>query len=171
MYWTELWLIICWRFIGLNQFQAKESTDIPKEVYDTILLELKRSCVRDLKKISSSDMKNILKSLKLHKYYEHIPHIISKISDKHPPTLNRETESKIRQMFDQIQEPFFKHCPNGRTNFLSYHYTLHKLFQLLGLDQFMEYFPLLKSREKLRAQDAIWKLICKDLEWEFYPSI
>lgn len=155
----------------LNQFQAKESTDIPTDVYNSILLEVKRMRVKNLNSLDMMKMKNILKKLKLHQYYEHIPHIISKITGKPPPTLTRDTEDKIKTMFRDIQEPFSKHCPKDRTNFLSYSYVLHKFFQILELPEFVQYFPLLKSREKLRLQDKLWRKICVELEWPFYPSI
>jgi len=58
-----------------------------------------------------------------------------------------------------------------RKNFLSYSYVLHKFCQLLELDHLLKHFPLLKSREKLHQQDKIWKLICRDLQWEYIPSI
>ena len=35
------------------------------------------------------------------------------------------------------------------------------------LDDLLQYFPLLKSRDKLKEQDSIWKYICKDLEWQY----
>ncbi len=38
-------------------------------------------------------------------------------------------------------------------------------------DDYLQFFPLLKSNEKLYAQDQIWKKICKDLRWEFIPSV
>lgn len=155
----------------LNQFQAKESTDIPKDVYESILKELKRSRVVNLKDVSIVEMKIILKKLKLNSYYEHIPHIMSKISGHPPPTLDRETEDKIKQMFKDIQEPFSKYCPKERTNFLSYSYVLHKFFQILNMPEFVKHFPLLKSREKLHLQDKMWKQICNDLDWEYYSSI
>jgi len=116
-------------------------------------------------------MKKILKKLQLTQYYEHTTYIISKLSGIPPPTISRETEEKIRLMFRQIQPSFEKHCPKDRTNFLSYSYVLHKLFQLLELDDFVKYFPLLKSREKLKHQDKIWEKICDDLNWDYYPSI
>lgn len=116
-------------------------------------------------------MKRIMKSLKLNQYYEHIPHIISKITGFPPPTISRDSEEKLRSMFREIQEPFEKHCPKDRINFLSYSYVLHKFFQLLELDGFIKCFPLLKSRDKLRQYDRIWRNICKDLRWEFYKSV
>lgn len=155
----------------LNQFQAKESTDIPKEAYDMIMAELSHSRIRNVKNISVTRMKEILKKLGLHKYYEHIPSIISKISGKHPPSINRETEEQLKQMFRAIQEPFTKFCPVERTNFLSYSYVLHKFFQILNMQEFVERLPLLKSREKLRLQDKLWKQICEELNWTYYPSI
>ena len=36
------------------QFQAKESTDIPQEVYDQILLELKKERITDMKLLSQT---------------------------------------------------------------------------------------------------------------------
>ena len=46
-----------------------------------------------------------------------------------------------------------------------------KFLELLGYDKYIVYFPLLKSREKLQQQDFIWKKICKDLKWQYIPSV
>ena len=48
---------------------------------------------------------------------------------------------------------------------------IHMREQLLELDHLLEYFPLLKSREKLQQQDVIWKKICQELEWQYIPSL
>ena len=81
-------------------------------------------------------------------------------------------------MFLQIQEPFEKYKPPTRKNFLSYSYTLHKFFQILGLEEYTKYFTLLKSPEKLRQQDEIFRKIVaemaqkdKTIKWVFIPSI
>lgn len=124
-----------------------------------------------MRKLTLPYTKKILKKLKLQQYYEHTTYIISKLSGIPPPTISRDTEEKIRLMFRLIQPPFEKHCPKDRTNFLSYSYVLHKFFQLLQLDEFTKYFPLLKSREKLKVQDSIWKNICEELDWDYFPSI
>lgn len=155
----------------LNQFQGKESTDIPKETYDAILLEISRQGIKNVQKITMTDMRIILRKLNMNKYYEHSASIISKITGKPPPSISRETEEELKQMFREIQEPFIKFCPRERTNFLSYSYVLHKFFQILEMREFVSRLPLLKSREKLRSQDKIWKKICDELGWEFYPSI
>ena len=155
----------------LAQFQAKESTDIPQDVYDQILLELKKERITDMKLLSPGKLREILKKLKKNKYYEHVPHIINRLNGEPPPTINRETEEELRRMFKEIQIPFHKFCPKTRKNFLSYSYVLHKFVELLELDEFIPCFMLLKSREKLHQQDQIWKQICEYLKWQFIPSV
>lgn len=155
----------------IAQFQAKETTVIPKNVYKSVLDELNKNINIDKKNITHKEVRQILKNLKLNKYYEHIPNIINTITGKNAPIISSEYEELLRTMFKEIQEPFFKHCPDTRKNFLSYSYVLYKFCELLELDYLLQYFPLLKSREKLQQQDVIWKCICQELQWEFIPSI
>jgi hypothetical protein len=54
---------------------------------------------------------------------------------------------------------------------LSYSYILYKFFELLDLDEYKVYFPLLKSRDRLIAHDHIWQKICDYLHWEFIRSV
>ncbi len=155
----------------LSQFQAKESTEIPEHIYCKIVDEIRKMRIYNLNQLTSDKMRQILKKLKFNKYYEHIPHLINKLSGLPPPIMSREVENKLRIMFKEIQEPFIETCPKDRKNFLSYSYVLHKMCQLLGLDEFLTCFPLLKSREKLHNQDIMWRKITEKLNWEFIPSI
>jgi hypothetical protein len=155
----------------LAQFQAKESTDIPQEVFDKIVIELKKERRENMATLTNTKIRQYLKKLRLNKYYEHVPHIINRLNGLPPPIMSSQVEAKLRLMFKEIQEPFIKVCPKNRKNFLSYSYVLHKFVELLELDQYKACFPLLKSREKLHQQDKIWKGICKILKWEYIRSI
>ena len=155
----------------ISQIQGNESSIIPEDIIISILAEIKKERITDKKDITFLKIKQILKKLKLNKYYEHIPNIIIKITGNKRLTIDQELEKKLENMFNQIQEPFDKHCPKNRKNFLSYSYTLHKFFQLLDKNEYLIYFPLLKSREKLFEQDEMWKNICKDLNWKFISSV
>ena len=155
----------------LTQLLARESTNIPDSVIDLILLEVKKERITDMSELTSERIKKYLKKLRLNKYYEHIPSIIAKITDKPPIKITQEFEDKLMFLFDKIQIPFKKNCPKSRKNFLSYSYTIHKFCQLLDKPEYLEFFPLLKNREKLFEQEKIWKEICKDLDWQFIPSI
>ena len=155
----------------LVQLQGKEVTIIPDSVINLVLLEIKKERITDINEINSERIKKYLKKLKLNKYYEHIPNLISKITNKPPLIITAEFEKILLDLFDKIQAPFIKHCPKTRKNFLSYSYTLHKFCQLLNKNEFLIYFPLLKSREKLFEQEKIWKEICSELNWKFIPCV
>lgn len=155
----------------ISQIQGKESTDIPEDIFDKIVAEIKKEKIIDNSKLSYHKMREILKKLKINKYYEHIHYIISRINGQPTPNFSPDLEEKLRSMFKEIQGPFLKHCPKDRKNFLSYSYVLYKFFQLLEKDEYLKHFPLLKSREKLHLQDQIWRKICEELNWQFIESI
>ena len=155
----------------LNQFQAKESTVIPEDVMNEVILEIRKRRIANIADLSEDDIRQILKKLGRSKYYEHRAHILSRLNGNPPPTITPEIEEKIRAMFQEIQAPFLLYCPDDRTNFLSYSYILYKFFELLELDEYKAFFPLLKSRDRLIAHDQIWKKICDYLNWEFIQSI
>uniref|UniRef100_A0A6C0CTU1 Late transcription factor VLTF3-like protein n=1 Tax=viral metagenome TaxID=1070528 RepID=A0A6C0CTU1_9ZZZZ len=155
----------------ISQIQGKESTDIPEEVFERIVNEIKKEKIKDLSKLTYNKMREILKKLHSNKYYEHIYYIIYRLNGIPAPNFSPEMEDKLRNMFKEIQSPFLKYCPSTRKNFLSYSYVLYKFCQLLDRDEYLKYFTLLKSREKLHLQDQIWRKICQEVNWEFIQSI
>ena len=156
----------------LAQFQAKENTDIPADVIDAVLAELKKERIRDPKRVKKEKIHEILRKLKLSKMYDHVQQIKNRIHQQMTMlTLSKEMEEKLQFMFKEIQPAFIKYCPKGRSNFLSYPYVLYKLCQLLEMDEFLPCFQLLKSREKLYQQDQVWQQICREMGWQFIRSI
>lgn len=153
----------------LAQFQAKETTQIPDEVLLNIKLQIKKERI-GLNQITNKKAKEILKKLGYNKYYEHIPFIKDKLGIK-PPIMSPELEETLCNLFMEIQAPYARYCPDDRVNFLNYYYTVYKLCELLNQVQFLEFFPMLKDREKRIEQDEIWKKICNELDWEFIPTI
>ena len=153
----------------LAQFQGKETTQIPIEVVENIKLQIKKERI-DLSQISNNKTKEILKKLGYNKYYEHIPFIKDKLGIK-PPIMSPELEDTLCNLFIELQSPYSKFCPDDRVNFLNYYYTAYKLCELLGETQYLEYFPMLKDREKRIEQDTIWRKICEELDWEFISTI
>lgn len=155
----------------ISQFQAKESTTVPEDVIGKLRSEFRKQKVKDLAEITHEKVKGLLKKLGYSKYYEHVPYIATIVSGITPPTMPQALEDKLRLMFHEIQGPFEKHKPANRKNFLSYSFVLYKLCELLGYDEYLPCFPLLKSREKLYVQDQIWEKICKELRWEFLQTV
>ena len=153
----------------LAQFQGKETTQIPPDVIENIKLQIKKERI-EIELITNTKTKEILKKLGYNKYYEHIPFIKDKLGIK-PPIMSPELEETLCNLFVELQAPYSKFCPDDRVNFLNYYYTAYKLCELLGEQQYLEHFPMLKDREKRIEQDTIWKKICEELDWEFIPTI
>lgn len=156
----------------LAQFQAKENTDIPADVIEAVVGELRKERILDPKRVKKEKIREILQKLKMSKMYDHVQQIKNRIQQQMTHlTLSKEMEEKLQHMFKEIQPAFIKYCPKGRSNFLSYPYVLYKLCQLLEMDEFLPCFQLLKSREKLYQQDQVWQKICEELGWQFIRSI
>jgi predicted nucleic acid-binding Zn-ribbon protein len=156
----------------LAQFQAKENTDIPQDVIESVMRELRKERISDPKKVKKEKIREILQKLKLSKMYDHVQQIKNRIQHQMTNlTLSKEMEEKLQYLFKEIQPAFIKYCPPDRSNFLSYPYVLYKLCQLLEMDEFLPCFQLLKSREKLYQQDQVWEKICREMQWQFIRSI
>jgi hypothetical protein len=154
----------------LSQFQAKETTQIPPEVIETIRARIKKERITDIKLINYDKMREILRKLGLNKYFEHIQFINSLFGIK-PPVMTEELHETLCVLFIEIQQPWAIHCPPNRTNFFNYTYTLFQLCVLLDQTQYLPYIPMMKDRDKQLEQDMIWKAVCNDLDWEYFPTI
>lgn len=160
----------------LNQYQAKQTTKIPQDIYDIIKKELKKKMIEN-EDVTPKIIQDILKKYKLEAFYEHHYLIFSHITNTPPPSLTREEEDDVKKMFKMTEKPFKLFKPDMRDNYLSYSYVLNKIFLIkakrdnnpkMAINAL--YFKLLKSRDKLKKQDKIWKLICKYNNWIFQSS-
>lgn len=162
------------RISHFNEFisllQAKEASRIPDDVIAQIRTELQKERV-DFDMLQKSKVRDVMRKLKMSKYYDNVPQILRELSNKPPPEIPDELEARLRDMFTAILDPFERHCPSDRKNFLSYSYVLYKICELLGEYELMNEFTLLKNREKLYSHDQIWKAICVDLGWEFIKTV
>jgi hypothetical protein len=160
----------------LNQYQAKQTTIIPQNIYELVKNELKKRMI-PIDDVNPELVQKILKKYRKDIYYEHHFLIFSYITGTPPPSLTRDEEEDIKKMFKMTEKPFKLFKPDSRENYLNYSYVLNKLFLIKAHNDNNPkmainaiYFKLLKSRDKLRIQDYIWKQICKYLNWPFHPS-
>ncbi|MBT97123.1 MAG: hypothetical protein CL902_00650, partial [Dehalococcoidia bacterium] len=155
----------------VQAFQGKQKTVIPDAIITSVCEEIKAQNIEEVTEITPKDIRAILKKLKHRKYYEHsilIHHLVTGIE---PPRLLPNEEDQLRCLFLAMQAPFEKFLPNDRKNFLSYSYVMYKLLELLGMDQYLSCFSLLKGKDKLARQDRIFRKICIANDWEFIPSV
>lgn len=163
----------------LMQIQGKEKTDIPEELLTTVKEEIVQ---QKIEKINPSCIRKILKLTNYSKFYEHIPIIISKLNGLKPLNIPEPIEEIMKYMFYKVQECWEKDKPSKRKNFFSYPYIFHKFCLILGLEEYLSYFPLLKSRAKLIEQEISFENIVNrlaklednyiyNITWKFIPSV
>lgn len=155
----------------LNCFQAKESTEVPQSIINQVAEKCAQLGITDPTQVQMPNVREALKLLGLSKYYENQQQITTRITGRAAPTMTPQQEEQVRCMFSAIIPFFEKHKPSNRRNFLSYAYCLYKFCELMGWTQFLPCFTLLKGYDKLKKQDMIFEKICKDLDWEFVPSV
>ncbi len=85
-----------------------------------------------------------------------------------------ELENKLRDMFMQIQAPYLKHARSmfeigEEMCFFSYNFCLHKFFQLLGEDEYIQL--QFNCKKNFHKQEQIWKKICEELGWKYIKSL
>ena len=151
--------------------QAKESTEIPSHIYNLILLEIKKNRIKNMAKLTKTHIRGYLKKLKQAKYYEHAPLILMKLTNIAPLRFSDYLEKRLIDMFTEVLMVYRHVKPDDRTNFFSYSYILYKFLELLGYDDYKNYFALFKGNENLKKQDRIFSKICEVLRWQFIPSI
>lgn len=160
----------------LNQYQAKQTTVIKPKIYEIIKIELKKRMI-EIDDVTPELIQDILKKYRKNMYYEHHYLIFSHITNTPPPSITRDEEDDIKKMFKMTEKPFKLFKPDSRDNYLNYSYVLNKLFLIKAETDNnpkmlinAKYFKLLKSRDKLKMQDAIWKKICSYNQWPFHSS-
>lgn len=155
----------------LKRTQGKETTHISPEICDLVRKELRKERITDMSTVDHIKIKAILKKLRKNKYYNHWVQITTIVTGKTPPQMTQEQEDSLIQMFERVQEPFEKKVKGKkRQNMLSYSFLIHKFLQLMSWDEFLPYFPLLVSVDKIQIQDAIWQELCKEVGFQFIKS-
>jgi hypothetical protein len=149
----------------LGQFQGREGKHIPLEILDNIKNELS-VC----NEVTATDVKKVMRKLKLTKYMENFYFILSTITGAPPPYIKREIEDKIVRMFKMIDRLWSSIEKDKRMSFLSYYYIIYKLLELMGQTELMMQVPPLKTRLRIKQHDSLWQKVCDSLGWTWKPT-
>ena len=152
----------------LRAVQGAESVEVPEDVFHQIMQRLYDERVSP-DAVTIHTVREVLKRLKLRKYYEHAQLITSKLTGRSAPKMTPEMEERIKVCFLAASSSFQRICPPSRRNFISYSHVTRCLCQALGFTEFLPFFQPLKSREKMAKADECWRLICEDLGWPYEP--
>ena len=119
--------------------------------------------------INKDSVRTVLRSLNMQIYIEKWLQIIYRLTKIAPPVPGNLLVDKLDSMFQELQEPFHCFAAKSRKNFLNYNYVFCRLFQRLDCTQFCMFFPLIKSKQKLKQLDDTWELMATSLNWRVTP--
>jgi len=150
----------------LSLVQGKEAHRVPDEIMRSVVAELHPNY--SVEQVTLPIVRKTLRKLRLRKAYDHAVQIHARLTGVCPPRITPEDEERMKTMFLQMQPAFQKCAPGNRTNFLSYSYVMYRCFQILGLNHMLPSVVLLRGRDKLEANDAIFRLMSKELGWPIF---
>lgn len=116
------------------------------------------SIVKKFNPLTIHQVRKILKSQGLSKYYKHIYSIASKVGIK-IPHLSQAEYDKIVFHFNCFNSAYSKLYPNR--NCLNYHFLLYKIFQKINRNDLIQYLNFGTNKYKISHYEKIWLICCK----------
>ena len=143
----------------LNQMNGKNTMSIPINIIDDIRNRMK---LQKIELLNYELLYDILKKLKLKKYFYQMNHILS-IFNVRIDVMDYTLIESICHIFTLLQEPFNKYRINKRSNFFSYNFIIYKILEYLNETTFIKKIPKLKNIEKERKQNELFDLCIKSI--------
>jgi hypothetical protein len=139
----------------INKYE-NNTISISNEEYEKILNEIKiRKIPIDI--LKSDHLFNILKDLKLTKYYNEVYQLLLKITKREHNSIKKYIP-QILKLHDELEYTYnFVKNPK-RINSLNVHFKLQKLLELCGIE--CSDINSLKTDQKLEEHEDTWREIC-----------
>jgi len=154
----------------LDRIQAKENTEIPKNILNCIKKRIKHDKVW-ISELECTDIRKYLKICKLTSYNNHIPLILKKITGKEPSQLTDYENKLVYVNFAKVIPIYNKIKPEDKPNSPYHPFFIYKIIEqiLKSPEQLTRKKSILscihlQSRETLIENDNTWKLICEEME-------
>ena len=148
--------------------------DLDSTVIQKLLVQMKIEKIKSVEGWTKKRMVSLLKRANLNEYYEHANWFIAELSGKPVPhRLDEETFQTLIEMFQAFEKVYEKRKSMltdnrhpSRKNILTLSYLLRKFFDILGMHEEAETFPLLKNIEKVSHYERVFEKCCEDLGWQ-----
>ena len=115
-------------------------------------------------------IREALRILKKRHFYNNTYYIQKRLTGEALVTFSKDHEEALLFLFRKIQTAYAT-VRVDRVNMLSYSFLIKKFAEILGWHEIAFQLPTLRSREKLRDQDLIWRGICHELQFPYYTSV
>jgi hypothetical protein len=146
----------------ISQFMLMESR-IPKEH----MLAIGERIFNGQHAVLSKDtIRSVLRSLGMQVYIEKWLQIIERCTGVQPPCPGPHILIQLDSIFHEMQRPFDACKAYDRSNFLNYNFVFCRILQQMQCTKFCMFFPLIRSKPKLRALDDTWTKMAMSLGWQ-----
>lgn len=149
----------------ISQLLLMEST-IPNE---QMLRIAEKLCDGTHKVVNKDTIRSVLRSLNMQLYIEKWLQIIFRVTGIQPPIPGGVVVEQLDKLFQELQRPFDAFKAPTRKNFLNYNYVFCRLLQQMDCTQFCMFFPLIKSKSKVKSLDLMWESMAHSLNWKVKP--
>ena len=148
--------------------QGKETHRVSDDVLQAVMTDLyERQHVRDPADISQKRVRDSLRHLRLRKAYDHVAQVTARLSGLRAQRIPPETEEKLKNMFLQMQ-PAFKECAQVQDKLSFLFVCAVPMFSNTGSSPHVRRSDSTQGRDKLEANDAIFRKMCVELGWPVF---
>ena len=116
--------------------------------------------------LNKDSVRAVLRSLNMQLYIEKWLQVIFRLTSIAPPMPGPLIIQQLDALFIELQRPFEAYRAPGRKNFLNYNYVFCRLFQKMDCHKFCMFFPLIKSKTKLKSLDDMWVNMVECIDWQ-----
>lgn len=143
----------------LKSLQGGILKEVPEEILNNIKKELIIHNITETKQVNHKIIQRILKRLNYSKYYKYKHHIVRIITNQNPLSIPKPVEEIINHMFDLVETVWEHVKPEENHSIFSLQHILYKIFQILNLNEYLQYISLSKDRSKVIKNELLWESI------------
>ena len=158
----------------MSKLQGKQQSKIPAHVYTEIIdmiekhhkhIESSNNKKIRYKNVTSTDILNYLKELKLKKFYKDSALIHYNITGTKPFSITESVEKAIMSDYVDMLNLYNRYKKQGRRSFLNSQYIFCKLLIKHKIKININEFAHLKTRDRVIWHDEMYNKMSKDLGW------
>lgn len=119
--------------------------------------------------VNKTRIREALNHIKEPKFVEKWISIQCTLTQTAPPNPEQWIIDKLRFFFVHVEIAFMRHKPSSRKSMINYNFLFVRVLQYISCPEYYRYFPMLKSKNKVRALDAVWREMTEDMGWTYMP--
>lgn len=152
-----------------NVLDALTTKKPPAHVLARVEHEMRRQRV-DPARLVHTRVRELMRCAGLEAHYVLAPTLLAHLRGETMPRLSCNEITSLHEMFVEVQAAFdvvISTVDRARRNFVSYPFLLRMCLLRIGRDDLANKLRPLKTPDKQRHQQTIWRAICKHAGWEY----